>query len=241
MNYKIICPSYKRANVERVTEVLRDEVIFAVHEFEADDYESKGNDVMILPDSVKGNMAKIRNYIKDNCGVDYLVMIDDDINEIGYHENLRTYKMKVDDILELIEKGFNMMEELGTVMWGINLQADRQFYHQHRPFNLLSPVLAPFCAQRVSGGCRYDERLPMKEDYDYFLQVIHKYRKVLRMNKYYYQAGHLTNKGGLQGRRMLDEEERQLKLLQKKWGKRVVKYNIKKSVNPGVCVPIKGV
>jgi hypothetical protein len=40
---------------------------------------------------------------------------------------------------------------------------------------------------------RYDERIPLKEDYDLSLQHLNKFRKVLRFNKYFYKVKQSKN------------------------------------------------
>jgi hypothetical protein len=88
---------------------------------------------------------------------------------------------------------------------------------------------------------RFDERLNLKEDYDIFLQVIHKYHKALRFNKYHYIVDHLNKSGGVVSYRTMDREKAQLELMQEKWGKKVIRFDIKKSVNPKIYVPLKGI
>lgn len=218
----------------------------AVHEFEAEEYKKAypDNELMILPDSTKGNMAKVRNYIRDHAESKYLVMIDDDVSEIGFHEELKTNPIGLIAVMDFLEKGFLLCEEVGTVLWGINLQSDPKFYREYSPFSFLSPVLGPFSCHVINDEAkriRYDHRLGLNEDYDFFLQVMHKYHKVYRNNKYYYKAGHLKDAGGCGAYRILDEEIKQAEIMQKKWGKKVVKYNFKKSTNPRISVPIKGI
>ena len=242
---KIICPTYKRAGNVKALNVFGVELVLAVHEFEVDQYEGSypNNEIMVLPDETKGNMAKVRNYIRDNCGTRYLVMIDDDVEEFGYHERLKRYRIGLDKIMTFLENGFEMCEEFGTILWGVNLQADPKFYREYSPFSLLSPVLGPFCCHLVDNvkEVRYDERLGLNEDYDFALQVLRKYHKIYRNNKYYYLAGHLTEEGGCGAYRLLDEEWRQAAIMLNKWGPDVVKYNFDKSTNPRIKVPLKGI
>jgi len=135
-----------------------------------------------------------------------------------------------------------MCEEFGTVLWGLNLQSDPRFYREYSPFSFLAPVLGPFSGHVLrENNLRYDERLGLNEDYDYFLQVIRKYRKVLRNNKFFYMAGHLTQKGGCGSHRTLAKEREQAEIMKRKWGSKIVKYDFRKSTNPHVHVPLKGI
>jgi hypothetical protein len=247
LDIKIISPTYKRAGKVKAVDVFHDKLILAVHEFEVDEYRKAypNNEIMVLPDETKGNMAKVRNYIRDNCNSRYLVMIDDDVEEIGYHENLRRNPIGLVAIMEFLENGFQIAEDVGTILWGINLQADPKFYREYSPFSFLSPVLGPFSCHIINDNVlkeiRYDERLGLNEDYDFALQVLHKYHKIYRNNKYYYIAGHLTETGGCGSYRVLTEEIKQSEIMIKKWGNKVVSYNFKKTTNPRVRVPLKGI
>lgn len=239
----IITPSYKRADNVKARCVFGDRLIIACHEFEAEEYKkfNPDNKLLIIPDSLRGNMGSVRNFMLENSPTKYLVMIDDDVIEVGYHQDMKQHSFEsLDEILSFIADGFVMAEEMGTVLWGLNLQSDPKFYREYSPFSLLSPVLGPFSCHIVS-DLRYDERLGLNEDYDFALQVLQKYHKILRFNKYYYMAGHLTEKGGCGAYRTMDKEIAQSKIMIKKWGNKVVKYNFDKSTNPRITVPLKGI
>lgn len=242
---KIISPSYKRAGRVEAVNVFLDKLIIAVHECEVAEYKKEypNNEIMVLPNSTMGNMAKVRNYIRDNCGTRYLVMVDDDVKEFGYYEGSKRYSIGIIRLMELIGTGFQMCEDVGTILWGINLTDARRVYREYSPFSFLTPVLGPFSCHIVSDTnvIRYDERLTLNEDYDFALQVLHKYHKILRFNKYYYVAEHLTESGGCGAYRLMSEEKRQAEIMTKKWGKKVVKYNFAKTTNPKIHVPLKGI
>ena len=108
-------------------------------------------------------------------------------------------------------------------------------------------------------GCelRYDETVPLKEDYDMTLQQLNRYRVVFRWNKFHYQvkqAGKgMGQPGGCAVYRNLEREEEQFLLLQKKWGEKIVqrdtstvsrshqtKKRIRVDINPILKFPIKG-
>ena len=246
-DFLIVSPSYRRASHTKLDTYLDPgDMIFAIHKDDKDDYRrlTQVRDFIILPDETKKNMAKVRNYIRDYArgqGYRFLVMMDDDVKHIGYFEGGEARVLSPDSFLELLDNGFRMAEDVGTILWGMNLQADPKFYRARTPFSFLSPVLGPFTAHDLDDEVlRYDEDLPLKEDYDYFLQVIHKYHRVLRFNKYHYVADHILDTGGLAGTRSMSMENENLTRLIRKWGRRVIKTR-DDSINPIMTVPIKGV
>ena len=237
---KIYVPSYKRAGDVLTRKVIPDSIL-AIHEFEKDYYKKKeGGELLVIPDDLRGNIAKVRNFILDNANDDKIVMLDDDVKAVGYHQDCNQNVMNYNQILDFLDNGYIMCKELGCSLWGINLQSDPKFYREYNPFSLLGAVLGTFSCH-FKPELRYDEKLFLNEDYDFFLKNIKKYRKVLRFNKYYYVANHLNKKGGCGSYRLKDTEIEQAKIMQKRWGSKVFRFDINKSTNGIVNVPLKGI
>ena len=235
----IVVPSYKRAKDVPTRKTVPDSIL-AIHEFEAEDYEkNQGGKLLIVPDDLRGNIAKVRNYILDNIKDDRIVMMDDDVKGVGYYENYTQYMMPTNEIINFLENGYGMCEDLNCRLWGINLQSDPKFYRNFNPISLLGVVLGTFSCH-YKPELRYDEGLYLNEDYDFFLKNINKYRKVLRFTKYHYVADHLNKSGGCGAYRMKETEIVQAKIMQRRWGSKVFKFDIKRSTNGIVKVPLKG-
>lgn len=241
------CPSYKRAGMVKTRKLFPDAVL-VVNENERDEYlEKEGGEILAHPDNIRGNMSKVRNFILDKAEDEEIIMMDDDILDFHYVEfsreknSYQNYILEISSLLELIENGFEMARELKTPLWGINVQTDPRFYREYSPVSLKSVILGTFSAHRlIDRSLRYDVRLGLKEDYDFFLQVMYKHRKVLRFNKYSYRCRHIDLEGGCSSYRMLDEEKKQAELLQDKWGKKIVKYDVRRSLNPILKITIPG-
>ena len=242
--FRLYCPSYNRPGGVRTHALFGHHLTLCVQDFEADAYREAypGTPIMELPDAVRGNMAKVRNYIRDRADSHWFVMLDDDINWMGYHQQCRRVKMDLQHVIEMLVNGFEMAEELEVPLWGINLVDAPRCYRQYSPISFLSPVLGPFsCHVGVDSALRYDERLGLNEDYDYALQVLLRYRKVLRINKYFYVCEHLDQPGGCASHRSMDKERRQAEIMIGKWGESIVSYNLDKTPNPRLHVPIRGI
>ena len=239
---KVFSPSYKRSGNVKVARWV-DQVVICVHEFEVREYrKNHSNELLILPDSLRGNMAKVRNFILDHCEAEICVMMDDDVESVGYFEKGKAVTMEWNSVQDKILEWSVQAMELGTVLFGINLQSDPKFYREYSPISFQVPVLGPFsCILTKGNDIRYDERLSLNEDYDYFLQVIRKHHKVLRWNKFHYRAGHLKESGGCGAYRSLKREKAQAEIMLKKWGPSVVRYDFTRSTNPVVSIPFKGI
>lgn len=77
---------------------------------------------------------------------------------------------------------------------------------------------------------------------------MNRYRRTLRVNKFYYNVKQSEQVGGCATYRNVAKEREQFELLQKKWGKKIVREDVKKGqvrnhfdYNPIIKVPIKGV
>lgn len=242
MDISFFSPSYKRSEGV-ITQKYLPYCKYVVAESEAEAYKKNGHDCWAVPDSAQGSVSRIRNYILDNSPTKRTIIVDDDMTKLCRWEKQKYKTLTADEVLEFAEMAFNMADELGVKYWGMNLLMDKMAYRELTPFSMTSCILGPF--QAFNGlDLRYDEKLPLKEDYDLSLQVLNKYRKTLRFNAYFYVVKQHTNIGGCADYRTLQREKDQMQLLIKKWGSKIVKIDKKSKgydINPIVQVPIKGV
>lgn len=259
MKITINAPSYRRsAGVDTLKYLPFCKVWVCESEAEAYRQANSGAEIVAVPLGVQGNLCRIRNYILEkefNSGVDAVALVDDDLQYFGYFEKKKRERLKTEDIEGWLLRYSQMAEEIGARIWGVNCNQDKQSYREYTPFSLLSYIGGPFSVH-LKNELRYDESLPLKEDYDMTLQHLNKFRRVFRLNKFFYvvkQAGSGSGQvGGCAVYRNLDAEKKQLRLLQKKWGRKIVKYDFNPrshnttknrsfDINPVIQVPIKGV
>ena len=255
----IVIPSYKRAD----NLIGKDYFVTAkyiVPESQKDDYLNTLKDhkrIITIPDEKDGNIARKRNWILKNIDRP-LLMIDDDVKNLcmveGMHESDRSiYDEKATEKIYLtpekaesvINEGFNLASQWGCVLWGININTDGRNYQQYKPFSLTHVILGPSNGH-LWHDCFYDEDMGTKDDYDLSIQILNRYRKILRLNKYSYDYAHGDNQGGIVSFRTMGKEKDYCLKIMKKWGKSIIKYKIppKKMVdllNGQVNIPIKGV
>ena len=215
--------------------------------------------IIKIKKGVQGNVSRVRNYILDkefNRGVEAVCIIDDDMRSIFRHDTGEKNKaqsnlLEKEKFKDFLEKNSILCKEWGFKLWGMALNKDKLNYLQFVPFSTKAMILGPFTVH-LKNEIRYDENLFLKEDYDLCLQHINEYRGVLRLNAYFYDCKQSTNIGGCALQRNLEVEKNQLKLLQKKWGKEIVRMDTKIShktnkkrsnidYNPIIKIPINGV
>jgi len=256
MKIKVCVPSYKRPRVKTLDYYPAASVY--VCETEADEYReaNKGADIVALPVGVQGNLCRARNWILDNESEKFeaIIIIDDDIKGFYHFSQKNRYLIEPMEVDAFLQKWAFLAKELGVKFFGLNVNTDAQNYREYTPFSTLSYIGGPFQGFLKGNVLRYDEGLPLKEDYDMTLQQLNKYRKVLRFNMACYSAKQSKQKGGCAAYRNFDRELEQLRKLQKKWGTKIVKFDEredrsnkatkKKKVidyNPVIRVPIRGV
>jgi hypothetical protein len=246
MNIGYFSPSYKRPEKSK-TQIIYPFVKLVVKESEEEDYAKNGNDIVICPNEVQGNIARVRNYIieSNKDKFDAVVIIDDDCNNVGYWEKQKKYNFKPDELQEFFEKMYILTKDFGFKHFGLNCVSDKGAYMEHTPFSTNKFIGAPCSMIFTDNICRYDEEIPLKEDYDFTLQNLKKYGGALRANFAHYDVKQAQQIGGCAMQRNNKEEERQFNLLQKKWGSKIIQRDNKSKrsfdFNPIMKSPLKGV
>lgn len=245
MRVKFFAPSYKRP-VKSITQTNYPFIKLVVRESDANEYLKNGNDIIIVPDNAQGNLCKIRNYILDNFfeDCDCIVLMDDDCKGIYRWQNQKKIKIENEELIEFAEQMSILCDDYGFKFWGLNCIQDKGAYREHTPFGTLQYIGGPFQAH-LKNTIRYDEKLPLKEDYDITLQHIKQYKGCLRVNFANYDNKQAEQPGGCATYRNLQKEVEQFDLLQKKWGSKIIKKDNsskrKFDFNPILKIPLKGV
>ena len=240
----IYSPSYKRSEGVKTHKLIPD-VIYCVAEFEEKTYKDKGYNVVTMPDEVQGNISRVRNWMLDNVIKNKGLIIDDDIEalRIWTEEGGLPKVEDIDDIDEFIDKGFDLCDQFDCRLWGLNIIGDKGGYREYTPFALKSSISGSFMGF-LNNELRFDERIPLKEDYDYCVQNCNTYRKLLRLNYAHMVKKDHLNVGGCADSRTLQAEKDQMTLFVKKWGSKIVQQDKGAKgydINPIVKIPIGGV
>lgn len=263
MKISINAPSYRRPyGVKTLKYLPYCRVWVDCGEYEEYKKANPEAEIISCPKGVQGNVARIRNYIlkkEFERGMDAVLMLDDDLSFVarfeedpvthfGYKERIIT----AEELPLIVEKYSIMAQDLGAKFWGVNCVRDARAYLQNVPFSTNRFIGGPFQCFLKGNRCLYDERLPLKEDYDMLLQQLNLERVVLRVNYMHFYCEQSTNVGGCAAYRNRQREAEQLSLLRQKWGGRIVHFdagsNPRREVvrnyddyNPIIKTPIRGV
>lgn len=147
----------------------------------------------ILVSGVKG-ITPNRNWILDYFGSGKrIITLCDDVKGIFRLDGKKVYKLDYLHFRQMCDKGFEDCEKFGTKLWGVYPIKNHFFMSES-----LSPnnfIIGTFSGIIIS-DIRMDNQLILKEDYDFTIKHILKYKKVLRYNYYAVEASHYKNKGG---------------------------------------------
>ena len=253
MKISINIPSYKKEIVKTLKFLPSAKVWIDESEFEKYQRNNKGVNLISVKSGIQGNLCRIRNYIIDQefkNGADVVLLLDDDLNGLyqyrfknGFAYN--RHKLDEDEIYQLLEKYSILCDDFGFKFWGVNPIAMPLAFRYFSPFSTVAYIGGPFQCILKGNDLRYDEKLHLKEDYDYTLQNLNKYRGALRVNSIFYECDQNESRGGCAVVRNIEKEKEQFLLLQNKWGGKIIKKDIttKKSydINPIMKSPIKGI
>ncbi len=235
MNILYVVPSYHRADGITTLDYLSKAKMY-VSPQDYDDYvrlnPQHKDRIIKVPDGVQGKgKGRAMNYLLDTLwtdDVDGIMILDDDVSTLMAHSINGTkedYKVDEELFYQLCEDFTLLAKEWGCGMWSFGLNSDRFSYIPYSPFkthSYLDGGLQGFCKK---DNLRYDEELTVKEDVDMFLQQLQKYHKALRCDKYYWKKKSFEGNGGSNEFRVGDTEKEQFKMMQKKWGKNIIRPN----------------
>lgn len=237
-------PSYRRAG-RTSTQDIYPFVTYIVAESEAAEYRAQGARVETCPDSAQGNLCRVRNWIIDNKmgGNKAIVLLDDDNKGIRFWEKQVLHVFSEGHLIEFAHDMTNLCGAWGFKFWGLNCAKDKISYLEYVPFSTVNYIGGPFQAILRGNVLRYDEALPLKEDYDFTLQNQAKYGGALRVNFAHYDTAQKYLPGGCAVGRNIEREKQQFEALQKKWGSKIVGRDTRTrgyDINPRLKSPLKG-
>jgi hypothetical protein len=217
---KIAIPTYNRPELKSydlACSIVGEENVYVFFHNQADreQYRADIKNVVItgLPKGIGGARNAILNYFKQG---EEIIMMDDDISEItrlSLFDKKRVIVLKPKEALFEFKLCFDTIKAQKAYLWGV--------YPVNNAF---------YMARKVNGKCfiigwimgiivnelRFDEQMPTKEDYDYAIQNIKKYKKVARFDYLSCNAKYQA-KGGLDYVYGTEKEKQAFQMLMDKW------------------------
>jgi hypothetical protein len=215
MNYQVYVISAGRYDKLNFSNQQKSKYIFCVKKGEKHLYEKYGCQNVIETGSLMQsrnaalNMAFSENKI---C-----VQLSDDLKKVTTNKNFSLKKQVDADFA--IQELVNLFEKVnGVYLMGIP-PTSNDFFAK----SLISKNT--FCIGDMlfikPNDLRFDTALTLKEDYDYTLQHLDKYKNCFRYQKYIFEFEHYKNKGGAVDYRTEEEEQKNIKILFAKWGNKI--------------------
>jgi len=243
---RIAIPSYKRHKYlgDKTLKTLhsfgyeiKDIDIFVGNDEEYELYKSEYPEYNIIVGVV--GMRQIREFIFNYYDEGtHVLSLDDDIIDIKMknpNEDEKSCLVKLDNLKEIINKGFEQCVENNTILWGIYPCDNHGFMK-----NNITTHLA-FCVGWM-WGCIIDKEclklnISQYEDYERTIKVFKKYGKVIRLNNICAKTKYNNNIGGMCDDNRINIMKRDLEILKELYSDYIIIKNKKSSiigVNPQI-------
>jgi hypothetical protein len=250
---RIAIPSYKRHKY------LGDKTLKTLHNFgyevkdidifvgnieEYELYKSEYPEYNIIVGEV--GMRQIREFIFNYYDEGtHVLSLDDDIIDIKMKnpdENDKSCLVKLENLKEIVDKGFNECIKNNTILWGIYPCDNHGFMKNNMTTHLA------FCVGWM-WGCIIDKEclklnISQYEDYERSVKVFKKYGKVIRLNNICAKTKYNNNEGGMCDDNRINIMKRDLEILKELYSDYIIIKNKKSSiigVNPQIKSNIKQV
>ncbi|MEK0347050.1 MAG: hypothetical protein QQN44_01815 [Nitrosopumilus sp.] len=164
-----------------------------------------------------GNLCESRNKAIQiaNSEDKYCLQLSDDLKECGMVT--ASGQLSTPNFTEIIKEMYNILSATPLYLAGVAPTGNLFFYNQLKPIGLKHFILGDLMLIKRN-KLRFDEKLSLKEDYDYTLQHIKTYGGVVRLNYILPNFKHRVNKGGAVDRRTDEREQEAIEYLKNKWG-----------------------
>jgi len=202
----VAIPSKGRPTGVKTAKILRSAFVF-VPAYEEKAYQAAGvANVVPVPKEVRG-ITRTRNWIldwaKDRDDGARVVMIDDDVKVQGWVELRATSsKNRTMTESEWVREWtvlFDVTEQMGFRIWGTATQNALRAIYPWKPILERSYITAS-CMGMLNpadgSGIRFDERFPVKEDYEMGLRCIKEDGGVLAARYVHWSNSHWKDAGG---------------------------------------------
>ena len=157
----------------------------------------------------------MRNAILDHYPKgEKILMLDDDVQALHLKSGQKLYEVNGNKFIQFVETAFKKLEENNMKLFGVYPVPNAYFMNDK--IKLDGFCIGTFLGV-ISSELRFDENLPMKEDYDFTLQHIKAHNGIMRYNQMTIEAKHYKNTGGIFLQRNKQREIAAVEYLMQKW------------------------
>tara|TARA_R110000824_G_scaffold15839_1_gene66457 strand:+ start:6129 stop:6845 length:717 start_codon:yes stop_codon:yes gene_type:complete len=182
----IYIPSYNRAERVRTFEYLGQGTIVVPESQKKAYCKRYGTAVMAIPDKQDGSVSRKRNAILDLIEQreddNYGWVIDDDL--VALTRKKENIRMNGEETLEHLERLYIMAKDMQATYGGFDYSPDNMKLKDLAPFSL-TKIMFGANLIKANDKIRYDERLRLNEDVEFFLQKMNSNRRVIKDNQYF--------------------------------------------------------
>lgn len=140
------------------------------------------------------------------------IQLDDDLENIDF-----VISKKETREVNFVQAAKYMVKELDKSDYRLaGVSTTTNLYFFHKAFHYNAFIIGCFLVVKKN-PLMFDEKLNLKEDYDYTLQHCEKYGGALRCNRIMPHFKHYTNKGGVVEYRNPETEQKNIRRLKRKW------------------------
>lgn len=218
-----VIPSAGRAG-QVTTQKLFPDAFICVPDSQGDAYRKHHKNIVTHPDDIYG-MGQKRQWILENFHEEIIFQADDDLTALVFqgHRDINYLKIKdPEHIWEVVLNTAHIARDTGTNLFGFAEMPDRRKFDYISPFNTRARINGFQMGVINDKTHGFDPRLVVKQDYDFYLMSLFWKRFVWRDDRYSFIAKHYTNTGGLFTHRSTIKEKQCIKVLQQKFGRKVV-------------------
>jgi hypothetical protein len=179
----------------------------------------------ILPDAdflihpnIRG-LGKLRQWILDNIAEEVVFMADDDVYEFACMVGSQARNITDPEaIMSVIEQTAWVAKKLGTVVFSYSHTIDTRHFKSNHPFSFTGYANG-FQMGIIGRTIRFDAALDTKQDIDYSLQALLRYRFIWRDMRFAFRNSQWFQRpGGNSTVRTQETVDRDIRRLKMKWG-----------------------
>jgi hypothetical protein len=195
--YRIIVPSRRRVtNAKRILSLVPSATIY-VDERERKSYAPVVPSGQLKTHRPTTNLPQVRNLLLDTFTEPVIVQLDDDFVGVAcQHRRHGRIEKAPDVILDVIENGIQVAEDLDVGLYGWSATMNPMVYFPGDPISFTAPIFSCFITRGSARHRYYDEAVACREDIDITLRSLLRDRIVVADRRFHFHCGEVFSGAG---------------------------------------------